>query len=117
MTLLHKHKINGGFLAPDRIPMEERNKNEMILELQNEVHIKDKEIERLNNIINKLENEKEKLYNLCETNNICYLQGLEDSEKINDFKYSDFVKKWLKDTKEKLQRGDIYEQSNNDRKE
>ena len=48
MTLLHKHKINGGFLAPDRIPMEERNKNEMILELQNEVHIKDKEIERLN---------------------------------------------------------------------
>ena len=52
MTLLHKHKINGGFLAPDRIPMEERNKNEMILELQNEVHTKDKEIERLNNIIN-----------------------------------------------------------------
>lgn len=49
MTLLHKHKINGGFLAPDRIPMEERNKNEMILELQNEVHTKDKEIERLNN--------------------------------------------------------------------
>ena len=47
MTLLHKHKINGGFLAPDRVPMEERNKNEMILELQNEVHTKDKEIERL----------------------------------------------------------------------
>ncbi len=38
MTLLHKHKINGGFLAPDRIPMEERNKNEMILELQKENH-------------------------------------------------------------------------------
>lgn len=55
MTLLHKHKINGGFLAPDRIPMEERNKNEMILELQNEAHTKDKEIERLNNILNELE--------------------------------------------------------------
>ena len=54
MTLLHKHKINGGFLAPDRIPMEERNKNEMILELQNEVHTKNKEIERLNHIINEV---------------------------------------------------------------
>ena len=75
------------------------------------------ENKRLNNIINELKNENEKLYNLCETNNICYLQGLEDSEKINGFKYSDFVKKWLKDTKEKLQRGDIYEQSNNNRKE
>ena len=51
ITMLHKHKINGGFLAPDRIPMEERNKNEMILELQNEVHTKDKEIERLHIII------------------------------------------------------------------
>jgi len=61
MTLLHKHKINGGFLAPDRIPMEERNKNEMILELQNEVHIKDKEIERLNNIINDIHNGLEQI--------------------------------------------------------
>lgn len=53
--MLENYKLNGGFLAPDRIPMEERNKNEMILELQNEVHTKDKEIERLNNIINELE--------------------------------------------------------------
>ena len=50
------NKINGGFLAPDRIPMEERNKDEMILELQKETHEKDKEITRLNNIINELEN-------------------------------------------------------------
>ena len=42
------NKINGGFLAPDRVPMEERNKDEMILELQKETHEKDKEIERLN---------------------------------------------------------------------
>ena len=81
------------------------------------MNYQDKEIERLNNIINELKNENEKLYNICETNNIVYLQGLEDSEKIKDFKYGDFVKKWLKDTKEKLQRGDIYEQTNNSRKE
>lgn len=49
--MLNKHKINGGFLAPDYIPFEERNKNEMLLELQNEIHTKDKEIERLHSII------------------------------------------------------------------
>lgn len=48
-------KINGGFLGPDYIPMEERNKDEMITDLQNEIKIKNKEIERLNNIINELE--------------------------------------------------------------
>ena len=77
----------------------------------------EKEIERLNNIINELRNENEKLYDLCETNNICYLQGLEDSEKIKEFNYSDFVKKWLKDMEKKLKRGDVYEQINNNRKE
>lgn len=41
-------KINGGFLAPDYILFEERNKDEMINELKYEVN-------QLNNIINGME--------------------------------------------------------------
>jgi len=47
------NKINGGFLAPDYIPFEERNKDEMINELNCEVN-------RLNNIINEIEKEIER---------------------------------------------------------
>lgn len=50
--MIDYNKINGGFLGPNYIPMEERNKDEMITDLQNEIKIKNKEIERLNNIIN-----------------------------------------------------------------
>ena len=64
------NKINGGFLAPDRIPMEERNKDEMILELQKEIHEKDKEIARLNNIIDELEKYLEQEYAIVKANSI-----------------------------------------------
>ena len=36
--MINWNKINGGFLAPDRIPMETRNSYEMIEELQKENH-------------------------------------------------------------------------------
>ena len=46
--MIDYNKINGGFLAPDYIPFEERNKDEMINELKCEEN-------RLNNIINEME--------------------------------------------------------------
>lgn len=64
------NKINGGFLAPDYIPIKERNKDEMINELKCEVN-------RLNNIINTFEDDLERELRTSEENS-----GLEYKEYI-----------------------------------
>ena len=53
------NKINGGFLSPDYIPIKERNKDEMINELKCEVN-------RLNNIINEIEDYTKAHIEVCE---------------------------------------------------
>lgn len=99
MTLLHKHKINGGFLAPDRIPMEERNKNEMILELQNEVHTKDKEIERLETNWKVAVEDLSKIAELLDLEEGCTIYDIEDKiKKLNNI--INEMEESLKDDKE-----------------